>query len=100
MYISYRSIEEAKNEALCDAITLGPLLKQAASDGSEGIILNSDAGIFFLENKEHSYRVYLDTLISRLPNTYWEISHKNDKVMVILKFRHLYDKLEDYKKAA
>ena len=100
MYISYRTIEEARNEAVSDAHTLGPLLYQALKEGSDGVTLNTDAGHYFLEDDGHTYRIYLDTLVARLPDTFWEIRHVNGLVKVLLKFSQRDRSEIEYKKAA
>lgn len=86
MYISYRSREEAISEADLDSYMFKSLLEQAQKKGETRIILNSETSTHFLEDDNHPYQVYLDTLTSNIPGTRWLIEESNFGSSIILEW--------------
>jgi len=82
MYVSYRSKEEARAEAKMDAEMFHSLMKQAFREGHSSIIINSDASNCFLQNSNHPYLEYLNTLCETLGGIRWKLEETiNGKII-------------------
>jgi len=86
MYISYRSREEAISEADLDTHIFKSLLEQAQKKGQSKLILNAKTNTLFLEDENHPYQIYLDTLTSNIPGTRWLVEESESEASVILEW--------------
>ena len=84
MYISFKSHEDAINQANEDAQRLKSFINSALSSGLREIIINNNAKYYREMDESHPYITYLETLCGNFEGAYWKIEERKDSICVSL----------------